>query len=83
MAGSGAVAVSGVVSGNVIVNAIRAEISSSNFPHFARNPNTGTAVDTETRLERAEQTIFHSALCPSHLMLPVIPADHDVTVTKV
>ena len=64
-------------------HAIRAEISSSNFPHFARNPNTGTAVDTETRLERAEQTIFHSALCPSHLMLPVIPADHDVTVTKV
>ena len=64
-------------------HAIRAEISSSNFPHYARNPNTGTAVDTETRLERAEQTIFHSALCPSHLLLPVIPAEHDATVTKV
>ena len=56
-------------------HAIRVEISSSNFPHYARNPNTGTPVATETRLQQANQTVFHSARLPSHLLLPVIPAD--------
>ena len=56
-------------------HAIRVEISSSNFPHYARNPNTGTPIATETRLQQANQTVFHSVRHPSHLLLPVIPAD--------
>ncbi len=54
-------------------HAIRLELSSSNFPRFSRNPNTGTPVASETELQSATQTIFHSALHPSHLLLPIIP----------
>lgn len=54
-------------------HAIRVEISSSNFPRFARNPNTGAPVAAETHLECARQTICHSRRHPSHLILPVIP----------
>ncbi|MGH8011239.1 MAG: CocE/NonD family hydrolase, partial [Candidatus Binataceae bacterium] len=52
---------------------IRLELSSSNFPHFDRNPNTGHdfGVDAETAM--AHQTIFHDSRYPSHLILPVIP----------
>ena len=51
---------------------IRVEVSSSNFPQFDRNPNTGhtSGVDTETRI--ANQTIFHDADHPSHIVLPVV-----------
>lgn len=52
---------------------IRLEISSSNFPKYDRNPNTGhdIGVDAETRVAR--QTIFHDDMRPSHIVLPVIP----------
>jgi hypothetical protein len=52
---------------------IRLEISSSNFPRFDRNLNTGEDQATGTRWQTARQTIFHDARYPSHLMLPVIP----------
>jgi len=52
---------------------IRVEISSSNFPRFDRNLNTGEDQATGTRWQSARQTIFHDARYPSHLMLPVIP----------
>jgi uncharacterized protein len=52
---------------------IRIEISSSNFPRFDRNLNTGEDQATGTRWQTARQTIFHDARYPSHLMLPVIP----------
>ncbi len=52
---------------------IRVEISSSNFPRFDRNLNTGEDQATGTRWQTARQTIFHDARYPSHLMLPVIP----------
>ena len=51
---------------------IRLDISSSNFPRFDRNPNTGTVISKETELRPAMQTIFHSAKHPSHIRLPVI-----------
>jgi uncharacterized protein len=54
---------------------IRLEISSSNFPRFDRNLNTGGPVAEETRLLKATQTIYHDRLRPSALMLPVIPPD--------
>lgn len=52
---------------------IRVEISSSNFPRFARNLNTGGELATETEMRTANQTIFHDHLRPSYLLLPVIP----------
>ena len=52
---------------------IRLEVSSSNYPRFDRNPNTGRPIATETRSIAATQTIYHDAKTPSHLLLPVIP----------
>jgi predicted acyl esterase len=52
---------------------VRVEVSSSNFPRFDRNLNTGEDPGTGTRMVRAEQTIHHSPQYPSHVVLPVIP----------
>ena len=52
---------------------IRVEISSSNFPRFDRNPNSGLPFGTDTELNVATQTIFHGPDQASHLLLPVIP----------
>ncbi|HLZ72201.1 MAG TPA: CocE/NonD family hydrolase [Dehalococcoidia bacterium] len=54
---------------------IRLEISSSNFPHFDRNLNTGGRLGAESLAEAkpALQTVFHDAAHPSHLLLPIIP----------
>ena len=52
---------------------VRVDISSSNFPRFDRNPNTGAALGADARLETARQTVHHSAQYPSHITLPVIP----------
>ncbi len=53
---------------------IRLEISSSNFPRFDRNPNTGGPAAQETRLLPAAQTVYHDAQHPSQLVLMVVPA---------
>lgn len=52
---------------------VRLEISSSNFPAFSRNLNTGGELADEIDAVKAEQTIFHSPEHPSRLILPVIP----------
>ncbi len=52
---------------------IRVDVSSSNFPRFDRNPNTGAPLGVDSRLESAQQTIHHSAIFPSRVILPVIP----------
>lgn len=52
---------------------LRLEISSSNFPAFARNLNTGNDIATDQEIRVAHQAIFHSADYPSRLILPVIP----------
>ena len=52
---------------------LRVEISSSNFPRFDRNPNTGAPLGSDARLETARQTVHHTAAHPSHILLPVIP----------
>jgi hypothetical protein len=52
---------------------IRVEISSSNFPRFDRNPNTGGPLGEETGFQPAKQTVFHDAMRPSHIVLPVVP----------
>jgi putative CocE/NonD family hydrolase len=53
---------------------IRVEISSSNFPRFDRNPNTGHPFGDDAQLRKATQTVYHSAERASHILLPVIPA---------
>jgi putative CocE/NonD family hydrolase len=53
---------------------IRVEISSSNFPRFDRNLNTGDPCGTGTTWLKATQTIYHDRDHPSHIVLPVIPA---------
>jgi putative CocE/NonD family hydrolase len=52
---------------------LRVDISSSNFPRFARNLNTGEDVATGTRMQVAHQTVFHSSEHPSHIVLPIVP----------
>ena len=52
---------------------IRLEVSSSNFPRFDRNPNTGHALGADALLRPAVQTIHHDAEHPSHLVLSVVP----------
>jgi putative CocE/NonD family hydrolase len=51
---------------------IRVEISSSNFPRFDRNLNTGNYFATDTTILKAEQEIYHSIEYPSCIVLPVI-----------
>ncbi len=52
---------------------IRIEISSSNFPRFDRNPNTGRPIADEKELLVATQTIHHDHKHESYVTLPVIP----------
>ncbi len=52
---------------------IRVEISSSNFPRYDRNLNTGGRVGFDTARRVAHQTVFHDAARPSRVTLPVIP----------
>jgi putative CocE/NonD family hydrolase len=49
------------------------EVTSSNFPRFDRNLNTGGVLGQETEMIPALQTIFHDAAHPSRLTLPIIP----------
>jgi putative CocE/NonD family hydrolase len=51
---------------------IRLEISSSNFPRYNRNLNTGENMATGTRTAIAHQKVFHSAQYPSRLTLNVL-----------
>lgn len=52
---------------------IRIEVSSSNFPRFDRNLNTGGDNVTESVWRTATNTIHHSVRSPSHVLLPVVP----------
>ena len=52
---------------------IRLEVSSSNFPRYDRNPNTGHRFGQTADLEPAHQTVFHDQRRPSRLVLPVVP----------
>jgi len=51
---------------------IKVYITSSNFPLWDRNLNTGNDPATDTEMQVAHQTIFHDSLRPSHIILPVI-----------
>lgn len=51
---------------------IRLDISSSNFPRFDVNPNTGGPLGQERRIELAHQAIYHDGDHPSRIVLPLI-----------
>jgi putative CocE/NonD family hydrolase len=51
---------------------IRVDVTSSNFPQFDRNPNTGEALGASAKVRVAQQTIHHSVAHPSHIVLPVV-----------
>lgn len=51
---------------------IRLDVSSSNFPRFDVNPNTGEPLGRNQRTEVAVNTIHHDREHPSHLVLPMI-----------
>ena len=52
---------------------IRLYVSSSNFPRFNRNPNTGESTLGATGMVKAAQTIYHDPEHPSALLLPIVP----------
>ena len=52
---------------------IRLDISSSNFPRFDVNPNTGEPLNDNRRWMIAENSIYHDKEHPSHILLPIIP----------
>jgi len=56
---------------------IRLQVTSSRAPHFDPNPNTGTEIATEARLQTVAVTIHHDASHPSRLILPIIPRGAD------
>jgi putative CocE/NonD family hydrolase len=51
---------------------IRLEVSSSNFPRFDRNLNTGKDAATDATMVKATNTIYHDQQHPSALILPVV-----------
>jgi N-acetylated-alpha-linked acidic dipeptidase len=63
--------------GNVFLagHRIRVEISSSNFPRFDRNPNTGAPFGEGPAAVPARQTILHDREHPSRIVLPVVPRE--------
>jgi putative CocE/NonD family hydrolase len=56
---------------------IRLEVSSSNFPRFDRNTNTGGVIaqEGEADFSQAHNMVYHDAAHPSHLVLPIIERD--------
>jgi putative CocE/NonD family hydrolase len=52
---------------------IRLDVSSSAFPKYDRNLNTGEPIDTGTQMQPADNTVWHDTVRPSRLVLPVIP----------
>ena len=53
---------------------IRLDISSSNFPRFDVNPNTGEPLNDNRRWRVASNTIYTDQQHPSRIILPVIPS---------
>jgi putative CocE/NonD family hydrolase len=52
---------------------LRVHVTSSHFPQFDRNPNTGATFGATKEVRVAQQTVYHDAERASHILLPVIP----------
>ncbi len=68
-------AIGGMVTSNLFRagHRIRIQVTSSRFPNFDRNPNTGQRPERAVGGIAAHQTIFHDAGHPSRVVLPVVP----------
>jgi uncharacterized protein len=53
---------------------VRLDVSSSNFPRFDVNPNTGEPLNDHRSSRVAENSIYLDPAHPSHILLPVVPA---------
>jgi len=53
---------------------IRVDISSSSFPRFDVNPNTGEPILRHRRFRVVDNTVYHERGRASHIVLPLIPA---------
>jgi putative CocE/NonD family hydrolase len=53
---------------------IRVDVSSSNFPRFDINPNTGEPLNDNRQTKMAVNTVYHDASRPSQIMLPIVPS---------
>lgn len=51
---------------------IRIDVSSSSFPRWDVNPNTGEDLGKHRRMIKADNTIYHSTDYPSHIVLPLV-----------
>ena len=51
---------------------IRVDISSSNFPRFDINPNTGEPLNDNRQMKIAINTVYHDATRPSQILLPIV-----------
>lgn len=51
---------------------LRVHVTSSDFPQWDANPNTGELFGTSVKSVVAEQQVFHDQMHPSHLTLPII-----------
>ena len=56
-------------------HSIRLDLSSSNFPKYDRNANTGAPIGTDAGFASALQTVHHSSDYPSHVKLPIVPRE--------
>lgn len=54
-------------------HSVRLEISSSDFPRFDRNPNTGGDPAIENNPRTAHQQMFSGSKFPSRIILPIVP----------
>jgi putative CocE/NonD family hydrolase len=57
---------------------LRVHVTSSDFPRFDRNMNTGNAIGEDSAGVPAQQTIFHRAGLASYIDLPVVPGGEAV-----
>ncbi len=52
---------------------IRLQVTSSSFPRYNRNLNTGGDNELDTDWEIATNRVHHSEEYPSHVVLPIVP----------
>jgi putative CocE/NonD family hydrolase len=70
------IVVSGMVTSNLFLKGHRRVlVSSSRFPVFDRNLNTGEPPGASSRMIPAKQTILHDTAHPSRVILPIVPRD--------
>jgi hypothetical protein len=69
------VAIDAFPTGNLFMRGhrLRIDVSSSNFPHFDLNPNSGEPEGRMQTIRIAENRVYMDRARPSHVLLPVIP----------